>query len=193
MNIENIIKEDIKEVDIDKLELPESMQQQQQQNTASEEPGKPGSDEGNLDGAAPMGDTTLSLEQLAGMIIVGYNTVSCAIYKKIEPGFDASLTKDEEKALQQPLELVLKQYDVQMTPLTALIVAVAGINFFKIRALIEYRKTLHIDPNAKIRNLNTPDCEKCKLFKSENMTEGGVCKFMRVDQFNKCENFTIIK
>lgn len=191
MNIENIIKEDIKEVDIDKLELPESMQQQQ--NSVHEEPEKPGSDSGNLDGAAPMGDTTLSLEQLAGMIIVGYNTVSCAIYKKIEPGFDASLTRDEEKSLQQPLELVLKQYDVQMTPLTALIVAVAGINLFKIKALIEYRKTLHIDPNAKIRYLDTPDCEHCNLFKSENMTEGGVCKFMRVDQFNKCENFTIIK
>lgn len=137
MDIEAIIKEDTAPVDVDKLELPESMQQ-----TATEEPRSPNSDSASLPGSGDNATTTLSLEQLAGMCVVGYNAISCAIYRRIEPNFDANLTSDEMQAIQQPLEEVLRQYDVQITPVTALAIAVIGVNVSKIMQLQVYRKEL---------------------------------------------------
>lgn len=137
MNIEAIIKEDITKVDVEKLELPESMQQATTPNTETV-----GSSDSKSGSSANEGTTTLSLEQLAGMIIIGYNVVSCAIYRKIEPTFDASLTPDETKALQEPLETVLREYNVEVTPITALAVAVVSVNVVKIMQLQAYRKQL---------------------------------------------------
>ena len=134
MDITKIIKEDTKQVDVNALELPESMQQQQQQNSIHGEPNEPSCSSSNT--------TKLSLEQLAGMCVIGYNTISCAIYRRIEPTFDASLTADEMQAIQQPLEEVLRQYDVQVTPVTALAIAVVGVNVAKIMQLQAYRKQL---------------------------------------------------
>ncbi len=136
MNIEAIIKEDTTKVDVEKLELPESMQQATTPNTETV-----GSRDSASDGGTE-GTTKLSLEQLAGMIIIGYNVVSCAIYRKIEPTFDASLTPDETKALQEPMETVLREYNVEVTPITALAVAVVSVNVVKIMQLQAYRKQL---------------------------------------------------
>lgn len=135
MNIEQIIKEDTKNVDVNNIELPASMQ-------PTEDSGNPKSDEGASDGGGNGATTTLSLEQLAGLIIVGYNAVSCAIYRRVEPGFDASLQPEEAKAIKDPLETVLREYDVQVTPVTALIVAIIGVNAVKIMQLMQYRKEL---------------------------------------------------
>lgn len=135
MNIEQIIKEDTKTIDVNNIELPASMQ-------PTEEPGDHRSDEGASDGGGNGATTTLSLEQLAGLIIVGYNAVSCAIYRRVEPGFDASLQPEEVQAIKDPLETVLREYDVQVTPVTALIVAVIGVNAVKIMQLMQYRKEL---------------------------------------------------
>ncbi len=140
MNIEAIIKEDTNKVDIDKLELPESMQQAATPNTAVDGNKSMGGDSASDGGTE--GTTKLSLEQLAGMCVIGYNTISCAIYRRIEPTFDASLTADEMQAIQQPLEEVLRQYDVQVTPVTALAIAVVGVNVAKIMQLQAYRKQL---------------------------------------------------
>lgn len=141
MNIENIIKEDTTKVDIDKLELPESMQQATTPNTEAVGNNKSPEGDSTSDGGTE-GTTKLSLEQLAGMIVLGYNVVSCAIYRKIEPTFDASLTPDETKALQEPLETVLREYNVEVTPITALAVAVVSVNVVKIMQLQAYRKQL---------------------------------------------------
>lgn len=140
MNIEAIIKEDTTKVDVEKLELPESMQQATTPNTAADGNKSLGGDSASDGGTE--GTTKLSLEQLAGMIIIGYNVVSCAIYRKIEPTFDASLTPDETKALQEPLETVLREYNVEVTPITALAVAVVSVNVVKIMQLQAYRKQL---------------------------------------------------
>lgn len=137
MNIKELIKEDTQHVDIDKLELPESMQQATTPNTETV-----GSSDSKSGSGSDEGTTTLSLEQLAGMCVIGYNTISCAIYRRIEPTFDASLTADEMQAIQQPLEEVLRQYDVQVTPVTALAIAVVGVNVAKIMQLQAYRKQL---------------------------------------------------
>ena len=142
MNIKELIKEDTTHVDIDKLELPDSMQQ----NTTNGEPRSSNADEPSRDSSPDSSSsdatTTLSLEQLAGMCVIGYNAISCAIYRRIEPTFDASLTSDEMQAIQQPLEEVLRQYDVQVTPVTALAIAVVGVNVAKIMQLQAYRKQL---------------------------------------------------
>lgn len=140
MNIEAIIKEDTTHVDVDKLELPESMQQATTPNTEAVGNKSLGGDSASDGGTE--GTTKLSLEQLAGMIVIGYNVVSCAIYRKIEPTFDASLTPDETKALQEPLETVLREYNVEVTPITALAVAVVSVNVVKIMQLQAYRKQL---------------------------------------------------
>ena len=128
MDIKSIINEDLNTVNVDKIELPESMQQQAQ---PEEKADTPKNDEKT---------TKLTLEQLSGMIVIGYNAISCAIYRKIEAGFDASLTGEEMQAIQEPLKLVLQQYDVEVTPVTALAIAVIGVNVGKIMQLQAYRQ-----------------------------------------------------
>ena len=141
MNIEDIIKQDTIKVDIDNIELPASMQPENN----TDGPGnfeKPADGEKGSQGGSSTAATNLSLEQLAGLIMLGYNAVSTAVYRRIEPTFDASLDPEEVKAIQEPLILVLKEYDVQMTPVTALIVAVIGVNAVKVMQLMQYRKQL---------------------------------------------------
>lgn len=124
------MREDVNHVDVDKIELPESMQQQPDERTLDSKNNENKTTE----------NATMSLEQLAGLCIVGYNVVSCAIYRRFEPGFDASLTQDEMTAIQEPLKLVLKQYDVEVNPMTALCIALIGVNVCKIMQLQQYRQ-----------------------------------------------------
>lgn len=141
MNIEEIIKQDTIKVDVNNIELPASMNTDNN-NGVGVNSEKPGEGDKGSQGGSSTDATTLSLEQLAGLIMVGYNAVSTAVYRRIEPNFDASLDPEEVKAIQEPLILVLKEYDVQMTPVTALIVAVIGVNVVKVMQLMQYRKQL---------------------------------------------------
>ena len=132
MDIKQIINEDRKLVNVENIELPE--EQEIAENQQNENDGK--QDENKVQ---------MSLKDLASMAIMGYNAVSVAIYHRFEPGFDASLTKEEMEALQPPLEAVLQQYNVTLTPTTALIIAVAGINVTKIMQLRMYRAAKQIE------------------------------------------------
>ena len=150
MDIVKIMQEETRPVDPDKLELPDSMQQQ----NIHGEPEKSASD--NVGAGSGSDTTTLSLEQLAGLCVVGYNTISCAIYRRFEPEFDASLTSDEMQAIQAPLEQVLAQYDVQVTPVTALLIAVVGVNIGKIMALQAYRKEKQKELQTQYQTVEQP-------------------------------------
>ena len=129
MDIKDIINEETTPVDVEKLELPESMQQTE---------AGTGTDENSQKQEEKT--TKLSLEQLAGIIMVGYNAISCTIYRRIEPEFDASLTAEETQAIQKPLETVLQEYDVEVTPVTALVIAVVGVNIAKVFQLQQFRQ-----------------------------------------------------
>lgn len=132
MDIKQIINEDRKLVNVENIELPE--EQAVTENQQNENDGK--QDESKVQ---------MSLKDLASMAIMGYNAISVAIYHRFEPEFDASLTKEEMEALQPPLEAVLQQYNVTLTPTTALIIAIAGINVTKIMQLRMYRAAKQIE------------------------------------------------
>lgn len=128
MDIKDIINEETTPIDVEKLELPESMQQPDQAEAAADTQ------------EHEEKTTKLSLEQLAGIIMVGYNAISCTIYRRIEPEFDASLTAEETQAIQKPLETVLQEYNVEVTPVTALVIAVVGVNIAKVFQLQQFRQ-----------------------------------------------------
>lgn len=133
MELNDIINEERRVVDVDKIEMPVPEQKEKK------ETGKETEEELQIE--------EIPVAQLANMAIGAYNIVSCAIYRRIEPGFDASLTDDETKALKMPVEQFLQQYNIKMTPTTALIIALVGINMVKVMQLKAYR--------AKIQFLET--------------------------------------
>lgn len=123
MNIDEILNTPRTAIDPDKIELPETEEQTAQQTTEN----------GEKNGE----NTTVSMSpaQLANMAIGVYNAIQTAVYKRIEPRFDASLTPEETQALLPPTEAVLAQYNVQMSPVTCLVVTIVGINMGKIMQL----------------------------------------------------------
>lgn len=158
MELKEIINEERREVDVEKIEMPAQQKQEEKTDTGNET--EPQIEE-------------IPVAQLANMAIGAYNIVSCAIYRRIEPGFDASLTDDETKALQMPVEQFLQQYNIKMTPTTALIIALVGINMVKVMQLKAYR--------AKVQFLEThpnlPEREEKNTIKFEeenkNIEENG--------------------
>lgn len=160
MELNDIIKEERREVDVDKLEMPVP-QQEEKKETGPETEKEPQIEE-------------IPVAQLANMAIGAYNIVSCAIYRRIEPGFDASLTDDETKALQMPVEQFLQQYNIKMTPTTALIIALVGVNMVKVMQLKSYRakvKSLETHPNLPQENL--PQEKENKEQQEQNIEENG--------------------
>lgn len=136
MELKDIINEERLEVDVDKLEMPEPQEEKKENGNETEK--------------GPQIIEEIQVAQLANMAIGAYNIVSCAIYRRIEPGFDASLTEDEIKVLQIPAEQFLQQYNIKMTPTTALIIALVGVNMVKVMQLKSYRekmKFLETHPN----------------------------------------------
>lgn len=137
IDINNIINQDTFKVDTGNIELPVSMLEGMQNNTGNTE-----TENTQVNNEDTEKTTTLSLEQISGIIIIGYDAIAKSIYRRIEPGFDASLTNDEKTAIEEPLKLVLQQYNIQVTPLTALCMAVIGVNMAKIMQLKMYRVQL---------------------------------------------------
>ena len=157
MELQDIINEERREVDVDKIEMPIPDQKEKKEtgNETEEE--------------SPIEE--IPFAQLANMAIGSYNIVSCAIYRRIEPGFDASLTNDEIKALQLPVEQFLQQYNIKMTPTTALIIALLGINMVKVMQLKSYRakmQFLETHPNLPQKQEN-----KEQENKEQNIEENG--------------------
>ena len=143
IDINNIINEDTFAVNAENIELPASMQAQIGGNTDNTTTENTHGESSNTDNT-----TTMTLEQLSGMLIMGYNAVSCAIYRRIEPTFDASLTQEECQTIEQPLKLVLKEYNVEVTPVTALCIAILGVNVVKVMQLRAYRQTLAVQDTS---------------------------------------------
>lgn len=159
MELKDIINEERREVDVEKIEMPAQQKQEEKTDTGNET--EPQIEE-------------IPVAQLANMAIGAYNIVSCAIYRRIEPGFDASLTDDETKALQMPVEQFLQQYNIKMTPTTALIIALVGINMVKVMQLKAYRakvQFLETHPNLpeQEENKNTIKFEE----ENKNIEENG--------------------
>lgn len=157
MELKDIINEERREVDTDKIEMPGQQEEERKETGNETEP--------------PIEE--IPVAQLANMAIGAYNIVSCAIYRRIEPGFDASLTEDETKALQMPVEQFLQQYNIKMTPTTALIIALVGINMVKVMQLKSYRVKLQfLEKNTKL-----PEKEENNTIKFEeeniNIEENG--------------------
>lgn len=125
MELQDIIKDERKKINIEKIEMPTQQDGKEKENEPKETP------------AEVMKE--IPVAQLATMAIGAYNVISCAIYRRFEPGFDASLTNDEVAALQQPTEQFFEQYNVTMTPTVALIIAIVGVNMVKIMQLRAYR------------------------------------------------------
>lgn len=136
IDINNIINQDTFQVDTGNIELPVSMSEGVQ-NTGNTE-----AENTQVNSEDTEKTATLSLEQISGIIIIGYDAISKAIYRRIEPNFDATLTQDEKTAIEEPLKLVLQQYNIQVTPVTALCMAVIGVNMAKIMQLKMYRVQL---------------------------------------------------
>lgn len=127
MDINEIFNTPRKVVDVENIQLPENEQPTPENDQAN--------NEANGENTQANEAVTMSLHECASMCIVAYNVIQTAIYKRIEPDFDAALTPDESKAIQIPLEAVLSQYNVTMKPTTALIVTLVGVNVGKIMAI----------------------------------------------------------
>lgn len=159
MELKDIINEERREVDVEKIEMPAQQKQEEKTDTGNET--EPQIEE-------------IPVAQLAHMAIGAYNIVSCAIYRRIEPGFDASLTDDETKALQMPVEQFLQQYNIKMTPTTSLIIALVGINMVKVMQLKSYRAKVqfletHTNLPEQEENKNTIKFEE----ENKNIEENG--------------------
>lgn len=161
MELKDIINEERREVDVQKIEMPAQQKQEEKTDTGNE------TEKGTQIEEIPVA-------QLANMAIGAYNIVSCAIYRRIEPGFDASLTKDETKALQIPVEQFLQQYNIKMTQTTALIIALVSINMVKVMQLKSYRAKVqfletHTNLSEQEENKNTIKFEE----ENKNIEENG--------------------
>ena len=156
MELNDIIKEERREVDVNKIEMP-LPEQKEKKETGNETEEWPQIEE-------------IPVSQLANMAIGAYNIVSCAIYRRIEPGFNASLTEDETKSLQMPVEQFLQQYNIKMTPTTALIIALAGINMVKVMQLKAYRAKVQ---SLKIKYGSTQQEENKNIEENRNIEENG--------------------
>ena len=188
MDIEKIISEDTIPVDVDKLELPENMQEQ---TTTPPPSGGSGSDE-------PKQETTrLSLEQLSGMIIGAFDVVNKMMFRRFEPAFDASLTPDEKKVINEPLKLVLQSYDIEVTPPVALMIAVAGVEVCKFRQMkmfqaermknIRFIKEL-ADIEEEQRYYTPEDVQQAEQAEQQNYSENDINQAEEQEQKNYSEN-----
>lgn len=131
MDIDKIIQEEVQEVDLQNVELPSSMKNE-------ENDGNDHTDNSSDEPASLPDIEKLSLEQLSGMIITGFNVVQNMIWNRYAPGFDANLTADECKVIDKPLRQVLKNYNITVTPPIALLIAVAGVEISKYMQLKMY-------------------------------------------------------
>ena len=130
MNIEAIIKEDRRQINPDKIEMPENIDGQQSANAGNQVAS---------DGKQQENVVQMSLKDMANMCIMGYNIISTAVYKHFEKDFNASLTAEEFQALQAPTEAVLEQYNITLTPVVCLCLTLGTINITKITQLKFYR------------------------------------------------------
>lgn len=153
MNIEGIINEEVEQVNVDNLDLPENMQSVENQSFASSENN---STNEQLNNEA----TKLSLEQLSGMIIGAFDVVNKMVWKKVEPTFDASLTADEIKVIDEPLKLVLKSYEIEVTPPIALLIAVAGVEVGKFMQLKFYKAQMQMQMMQNSENTDFQEVEQ---------------------------------
>lgn len=127
MELNDIIKEERRTVDVSAIEMPKTETEEKEEAAAKEK-------------EEAAGEENLSLKDFATIAIGAYNVISTAIYKRIEPGFDASLAPTEMEVLKEPTEKFLEQYNVKMTPTTSLILCIISINVGKIMMLKAYRE-----------------------------------------------------
>lgn len=152
MNFEEIITTPRREIDPRTIQLPESEEVDSRQTNENN---------GQTQENEPANAVTMSLGEIANMAIGVYNVLQTAIYKRVEPNYDAALTTEEIKALQPPVKAVLQQYNVTMSPMTALITTVVGINLGKImqikmlRAEMERIEAEKAEEEKKQKNIET--------------------------------------
>lgn len=127
MNVDEIFNTPRKKVDIENIQLPENVDNDTKENSEKTT--------GNGEQNTENGQLTMSCAQLASMAIGLYDAIQSAIYKRIEPAFNAKLTAEETNALLPPTTAVLELYNVTVSPITALIVTIVGINVGKIMQL----------------------------------------------------------
>lgn len=161
--IDDVIKEEVQQVDVEKIELPEN------QSFMAGLQGENGvNSEENNDETAVNDNVKMSLADLTNSLIAVYNGVSVFIYKKFEAGFDASLSNEEVEMLKLPLKNTLKQYNIEMSPVASLIMVVVSINIGKIMQLQMYRKMMSainkeavpVEVKKVVETVTTPVVEK---------------------------------
>lgn len=130
MNIDDVIKEEVQQVDVDKIELPEN-----QSFMAGLQGDNGGQTNENGEQGADNKDVKMSLGDLCNTIIMMYNGLSVLVYKKLNENFDGSLTEEEVAMLKTPLKATLQQYNVEMSPVGALCMVLVSINVGKLMQL----------------------------------------------------------
>lgn len=152
MNVDEIFNTPRKKVDIENIQLPENLENDNKEN------GEKTTENGEQ--KAENGEMTMSCAQLAAMAIGLYDAIQTAVYKRIEPAFDAKLTTEETNALIPPTTAVLEQYNVTVSPLTALVVTIVGINVGKIMQI----KMLQAEKAKQIEEAKVEEEEIKKAF-----------------------------
>lgn len=128
--IDDIIKEEVQQVDVEKIELPEN-----QSFTDSLQGDNAEQTNENGEQGADNKEVKMSLGDLCNTIIMMYNGLSVLVYKKLNENFDGSLTNEEVEMLKTPLKATLQQYNVEMSPVGALCMVLVSINVGKIMQL----------------------------------------------------------
>lgn len=128
--IDDVIKEEVQQVDVEKIELPEN-----QSFMAGLQGDNGGQTNENGEKGTDNKDVKMSLGDLCNTIIMMYNGLSVLVYKKLNENFDGSLTNEEVEMLKTPLKATLQQYNVEMSPVGALCMVLVSINVGKIMQL----------------------------------------------------------
>ena len=157
MNFDEILTTPRREIDPNTIQLPESEEVVN---------GQTNENNGQTQENAQANAVTMSLGELANMAIGVYNALQTAIYKRVEPNFDAALTPEEIKALQPPVKAVLQQYNVTMSPMSALITTSVGINLGKIMQIKMMRAEM-----ARIEAEKAEEEKKQKNIETKNETK----------------------
>lgn len=125
---EKVMNEAPDRADLDKITLPEGMQEPEQEAAGKEEAGETPDD----------GSVTMSIGQFAVTAVSIYTKVSDMVYKRIKKAETApKWTSDEMDSLASAATPVLEQYNIRVSPITNLLVTIAVIEAMRYAKPVE--------------------------------------------------------
>lgn len=137
---EKVMNEAPDRADLDKITLPEGMQEQEPADS-----GSPASGEEDGDGSV-----TMSIGQFAVTAVSIYTKVSDMVYKRVKKAETApKWTSEEMDSLASAATPVLEQYNIRVSPITNLLVTIAVIEAMRYAKPVENQQNTQNDGSTQ--------------------------------------------